>query len=138
LAVDVITVTEVARLRRLRFRCQIEAIRADCVDAVLDGRLQHRAPAAEYLAALDLVAACARWATLAAVESAVPGLLTDGDLRELTANYRDLTAAEQYIIGQTQARVRAAIRSYLIWPLVPKPANLNVPYMRQAGQGRRP
>jgi hypothetical protein len=123
---------------RLRFRHQIEAIRDDGADAVLDGRLPRSAPVAEYLAALDVLACCAWWATIAAIAGALPGLLADGDPCELPEAYRDLTAGEQYIIGEIQARVRAAVRSYLIWLLVLKPASLRGLCTLHAATGRRP
>lgn len=136
-AAAAITLTGAARMRRLRFRHQIEAIRDGGIDAVLDGRLRNQSPVAEYLAALDVLACYARWAMLVAVAGVLPGLLADDDPPELPDVYRDVTAGEQYIIGEIQARVRAAIRSYLVWPLVPESGS-HVLYTRHAAPGQRP
>jgi hypothetical protein len=107
------------RLARLQFRHKMETIRGDGVNAVLDGRLSQEEPVRTFLESLDLIAAHARWMTLARGVALVNGLrdlgVDDPDDVAPAPEHCDLPAGERRIMDELQARVETAFRSYLIW-----------------------
>lgn len=107
------------RLARLLFQHRLEGIRDDGVDAVLDGRLRRDDPVRTFLKVLELIAAHARWVTLAKGVALVSGLRDLGvdDPADLVSasGYGGLPAGEQQIMNELEARFETAFRSYMIW-----------------------
>src|SRR5258708_36985840 len=100
---------------RLRLRRTIRAIRDDGAAAIQAGKLRPGAPVSYYLQSLEIMAQHVRWAAVALAASVLPNMAVSGEGRELSPVFLSLRPEEQSILRDLQARVRVAIRAYLIW-----------------------
>jgi hypothetical protein len=114
-AAPALALTGSQSLARLQFRHTIEAIRDDGVDAILDGRLRADGPASYYLGSLETMAEQANWDTVAIAVKFLPNMAVEGEGREPSPIFLSMTVEEQNILRGLQARVKAAVRAYLIW-----------------------
>jgi hypothetical protein len=106
------------RLARLLFRQRVESIRDDCMDAILDGRLQRGPLVDRFLAAIEHGAERARWRTLPRIVALYIACVNLGVGRAGPAerpSYAELRPDERDMMHSLETRVEAAYQSYLVW-----------------------
>lgn len=105
-------------LARTIFRERLDAVRDDCMDAVLAGRLAMTEPVEQFLRALKVQNHIARELTLVRVGMIVVSLRRIG--ADFTAagrgvSFADLKPEERKLLHAYAGRVNAALSSYLVW-----------------------
>jgi hypothetical protein len=104
------------RLARLLFRQRLEAVRDDCMDEILNGRLRRDPAVDKFLTATARGAERAQWRTLPhllALYVACVQLKVRRPAQQPT--YTGLQPGEREIMKDLDARVERAYRSYLRW-----------------------
>jgi hypothetical protein len=108
----------VPRVARLLFRCRLEIIRDDCMDAILDDQLREAPSVGYFLRVIETGAAIPRLLTLPRI-FALSRALVDGsiDIEDVAPppSYADLGPDERGIMHRLDARMCDAYASYLNW-----------------------
>jgi hypothetical protein len=108
----------VPSIARLQFRYRLESIRDDGVDAIIGGEIRQGPAVTRFLAAVGRASRYPGWMSIARNYAVWRALRDVGvDPRQVAARpgYSDLRVSEQRLMDGLEARLRAAIRSYLIW-----------------------
>lgn len=116
--VIVLVLTGGPALARLLVRHRLEAIRDDCVDAVLDGWLQRDESVDHFIRSVERTARCARRVTLLrslAMYIAIVKLQVSRAEFPTAPSYCDLNPAERKFMHGLEKRQLDALWSYLTW-----------------------
>jgi hypothetical protein len=111
-------VTGIPALARVLFRHRVEALRDECVDAILDGKLRPEPTVESFIRSTEQIGSRARRLTLLRAITmyiALVRLQTPRSVLPAQATYSDLEPDEARIFSDLERRYKDAFWSYLSW-----------------------